>query len=78
MCVKLRFFGFACTAEVQQFVPPIEVGMDVLSPEEDEILQKTMHRLTERVCECGCGWDGVWVGVCGWVCVGGCGGEEGW
>ena len=40
------------TAEVQQFVPPMEVGMDVLSPEEEQILQKTMHRLAERVCEC--------------------------
>jgi len=42
------------TAEVQQFVPHMEVGMDVLSPEEEhvQILQKTMHWLIERVCTC--------------------------
>ena len=55
------------TAEVQQFVPPMEVGMDVLSPEEEQILQKTMHRLAMRVCEC--------VGVC--VDVGRSGGHNG-
>ena len=55
------------TAEVQQFVPPMEVGMDDLSPEEEQILQKTMHRLAERVC---------WVcGLCVCVCV--CGGGGG-
>jgi len=54
------------TAEVQQFVPPMEVGTDVLSPEEEQILQKTMHRLAERVCE--------YVGVGGMVGGGeGCG-----
>ena len=37
------------TAEVQQFVPPVEVDLNVLSPEEEQILQKTMHRLAERV-----------------------------
>ena len=37
------------TAEVQQFVPPVEVNMNILSPEEEQILQKTMHRLAERV-----------------------------
>ena len=37
------------TADVQQFVPPVEVNMNVLSPEEEQILQKTMHRLAERV-----------------------------
>jgi len=66
MCVKLRFFGFACTVAVQQFVAPMEIGMDVLSPEEEQIRQKTMHRLAERVC------GGVGVG--GMVCGGkGCG-----
>ena len=33
-------------AEVQQFVRPIEVDLNILSP---EILQKTMHQLAERV-----------------------------
>ena len=37
------------TAEVQQFVPPVEVNMNIVSPEEEQILQKTMHRLAERV-----------------------------
>ena len=37
------------TAEVQQFVPPVEVDLNILSPEEEQILQKTMHRLAERV-----------------------------
>ena len=37
------------TADVQQFIPPVEVNMNVLSPEEEQILQKTMHRLAERV-----------------------------
>lgn len=37
------------TAEVQQFVPPVEVDLNVLSPEEEQILQKTMHRLAEKV-----------------------------
>ena len=61
------------TAEVQQFVPPMEVGMDVLSPEEEQILQKTMHRLAERVCECvGVGWI-----VCGGRDVGRSGGHKG-
>ena len=46
------------TAEVQQFVPPMEVGMDDLSPEEEQILQKTMHRLAERVCMCVCVFGG--------------------
>ena len=33
------------TAEVQQFVSPVEVGMDILSPEEEhvQIPQKTVH-----------------------------------
>jgi len=53
------------TAEVQQFVPPMEVGMDVLSPEEEQILQKTMHRLAERVCECECGCEGKGLGMWG-------------
>ena len=37
------------TAEVVQFVPPVDVNMYVLSPEEEQTLQKTMHRLAERV-----------------------------
>ena len=37
------------TAEVQQFVPSVEVDLNILSPEEEQILQKTMHRLAERV-----------------------------
>ena len=37
------------TAEVQQFVPAVDVNMYVLSPEEEQTLQKTMHRLAERV-----------------------------
>ena len=37
------------TAEVQQFVSPVEVDLNILSPEEEQILQKTMHRLAERV-----------------------------
>ena len=37
------------TADVQQFVPPVEVNMNVLSPEEEQILQKTMHRLAEWI-----------------------------
>jgi Ca2+-binding EF-hand superfamily protein len=37
------------TAEVVQFVPPVGVNMYVLSPEEEQTLQKTMHRLAERV-----------------------------
>ena len=37
------------TAEVQQFVPAVDVSMYVLSPEEEQTLQKTMHRLAERV-----------------------------
>ena len=37
------------TAEVQQFIPPVEVDLNILSPEEEQILQKTMHRLAERV-----------------------------
>ena len=53
------------TAEVQQFVPPMEVGTDVLSPEEEQILQKTMHRLAERVCECECGCEGKGLGMWG-------------
>ena len=32
-------------AEVQQFVPPVEVDLNFLSPEEEQILQKTMHRV---------------------------------
>lgn len=38
------------TADVVQFVPPVDVDMCVLSPEEEQTLQKTMHRLAERVC----------------------------
>ena len=37
------------TAEVMQYVPPAGVNMSVLSPEEEQTLQKTMHRLAERV-----------------------------
>ena len=37
------------TAEVQQVVSPVEVDLNILSPEEEQILQKTMHRLAERV-----------------------------
>ena len=37
------------TANVVQFVPPVDVNMYVLSPEEEQTLQKTMHRLAERV-----------------------------
>ena len=46
------------TADVQQFIPPVEVNMNVLSPEEEQILQKTMHRLAERVRGIGRGGDG--------------------
>ena len=42
------------TAEVVQFVPPVGVNMYVLSPEEEQTLQKTMHRLAERVSFCVC------------------------
>lgn len=37
------------TAEVVQFVPNSEVDCNCLSPEEEQILQKTLHRLAERV-----------------------------
>ena len=37
------------TAEVMQYVPPVGVNMSVLSPEKEQTLQKTMHRLAERV-----------------------------
>ena len=37
------------TVEFQQFVPPVEVDLNILSPEEEQILQKAMHRLAERV-----------------------------
>ena len=40
------------TAPVEQFVPPVQVDLNVLSPEVEQILQKTMHRLAERV-----GWS---------------------
>ena len=42
------------TAEVVQFVPSVGVNMYVLSPEEEQTLQKTMHRLAERVSFCVC------------------------
>ena len=37
------------TVNVQQFIPPIEVSLNILSPEEEQMLLKTMHRLAERV-----------------------------
>ena len=37
------------TAQVVQFVPNPEVDCNFLSPEEEQILQKTLHRLAERV-----------------------------
>ena len=37
------------TAEVRQFVPRPEVDPSRLLPEEEQILQKTMHRLAEKV-----------------------------
>ena len=37
------------TAVVSQFVPPVEVDLNSLSPEEEQILLKTLHRLAERV-----------------------------
>lgn len=37
------------TADVVQFVPPVDSNMYVLSPEEEQTLQKAMHRLAERV-----------------------------
>ena len=37
------------TAEVMQYVPPVGVNMSILSPDEEQTLQKTMHRLAERV-----------------------------
>ena len=37
------------TAVVKQFVPAQQV--DCISPEEDQLLQKCLHRLAERVSE---------------------------
>lgn len=37
------------TAAVEVFVPPNEVGMQPLTPEETEMMEETMHRLAERV-----------------------------
>ena len=37
------------TFEVNQFTPPEEVDLNQLSVEEEQILQKCMHRLAERV-----------------------------
>ena len=37
------------TAVVRQFVPAQQVSC--ISPEEDQVLQKCMHRLAERVSE---------------------------
>lgn len=37
------------TAQVVQFKPNSEVDCNSLSPEEEQILQKTLHRLAERV-----------------------------
>ena len=37
------------TADVVQFVPNSQVDCNFLSPEEEQILQKTLHRLAERV-----------------------------
>ena len=37
------------TAKVVKFVPNSEVDCNYLSPEEEQILQKTLHRLAERV-----------------------------
>ena len=39
------------TAKVVKFVPNSEVDCNYLSPEEEQILQKTLHRLAERVRE---------------------------
>ena len=36
-------------AGVQQFIPPVKIDLNILSPEEEQILQKTTHRLAERV-----------------------------
>ena len=35
------------TAEMMQYMPPM--NMSVLSPDEEQTLQKTVHRLAERV-----------------------------
>lgn len=40
------------TAKVVQFKPNSEVDCNSLSPEEEQILQKTLHRLAERVRPC--------------------------
>jgi hypothetical protein len=40
------------TAQVVQFKPNSEVDCNSLSPEEEQILQKTLHRLAERVRPC--------------------------
>jgi len=42
-----------------------DVSSSDLSPEGGQILQKTMHRLAERVCECECGCEGKGLGMWG-------------
>ena len=37
------------TTEVEVFVPPVEVGLRPFSPNEAELLDRTMHRLAEIV-----------------------------
>ena len=37
------------TAEVQVFVPPVEVGLQPFNTEESELFEKAMHRLAEAV-----------------------------
>ena len=39
----------APTAPLEVFVPPDEVGVQPLTSEEEEMLEKTMQRLAERV-----------------------------
>lgn len=37
------------TAAVEVFIPPDEVGVDPLTPEEADIMERTMQNLAERV-----------------------------
>ena len=37
------------TAEVQVFVPPVEVGLQPFNTEESELFEEAMHRLAEAV-----------------------------
>ena len=53
---------------------PVEVDLNIVSPEEEQILQKTMHRLAERVRRA----EGEVEGRRRWVDGGKSGGGDGW